>query len=612
MKAFKNALKSFNRKSTMRVMLVRGQVYREVFAKDIEALEGKAGLVRRRVYGEKVPVFEQIYEPGIAASIKESRDVEPRSFNISDLLKLRRPATIDELLAHEYRHPDHITPGYAKMMLNAGFEFRNGVFVAEDSGCHCKERSNELGLPGLQCIMCGTSEARQAMFSGTGHVKGIFCQGETARRILTGMEVDLGKSDLVTEDPSLQPLADSLRTGRYTPSFDGAKDEPRYDHRKTLLALTSLANLLHVGVSFSFRLVYPESKDSKDFGIAVMMFGCAATQHKDLDLNAIAVEIRNVDHVSTQLVPAGVIAFAAALTHTLDSRTDLFQFSLVEEVGNKARQDEVDAKLEKFKKSFQNILTLLGYGEEVRFEVVAKPQLSLGGYRVKVEFICDEPPLKMYEAINPAIFEHAWIDCNEIERIEQKLINKKEEAELAECKHKPIATRLVDAYEAEVGTVQEGFLNLFAKVSELRPTLTPRLIAEATWAHIPNIVPKALMIVLTGGFANSAIIGKLTFVSHETPLALKHRESDGIIMEIPLPYEAAYMMFAKEILEEILNTPHFPFAVKWFVQYSHPLSHSNNVIETVAPIIDKILKKRGPVHVADKELYDIIKVAVSR
>lgn len=469
----------------------------------------------------------------------------------------------------------------------AGFEIRDGVLMTEDS----------------DCIL---SSPRQAMLAGTihGNVRdnGIFAYGETAKRVLTGMELDL--SNAVTEDASLQPLADSLRNGRYTTPYTGETvDKPRHDHRRALLAISIIAGFAQCKDRLSFNLVYLEGQVPSLIEI---------TAADTIKLAGLANEVRRDGCITSEgSFSTGLLSFIATMTHTLNEAGTGFVFTKVEEVSAHLFKLDSDNRLEKFKKSFQNILTMLGYGDEVRFEVVAPPVVCLGGTRVKVEFICDEPPVKMYEAINPAIFEHEWIDCGEIGRIEARLSEAALRAGIEAEKDKPLATRIIDSLEKEYVGSSDGFLKPDAVVPELRTPISPKAINEAMWSHVPNLIATVLRLTMTGSFGTSPIMGKVKFVSHESALAMKHQEKDAIAMEVSLPYEAAYMMFAKEILEEILNTPHFPFYIRDFVQYSHPATHHDNVIAAVAPIIGKILRKKGPTHVTDKELYDLIKHVVA-
>lgn len=589
MKAFKDALKSFNRKALRPVIKLRAECHMQVFAKEIEAckaLEGKQGLIRRTVCGEHVGrEISAFCEPGIAVAIKGTRDakdaLQPQT-SLRDLLNIGRPSNIDHLLRH---------PGSFTGSVPAGFQFRDGVLMTEDSD----RRS---------------SPERQKMVGDQTLVNGIFVHGATAKRILTGMELD-ASSDVVTEDSSLQPLADSLRTGRYTAPYTGkSAEEPRYDHRRTLLALNTIAEGVSCREAFSFGLLHIYGDE--DFAVKVSTIGAAGNFSGGLNLVELAAEFRRTgkfeqDHKLT----LGQVQLITVLTHTLNEEGTGFKFSLLKAVADKFIKERDDKTLAKFNASFRNILTRLGYGDEVRFEVIAPPTVCLGGTRVKVEFICDEPPTKMYEAINPAIFENEWIDCGEIGRIEAKLSEAALVSEIEGEKNKPLATRIVNGLEKDYVGSSDGFLKPDAKVPELRTEITPRAIAEAMWSHVPNIIPKVLQLVMAGSFGTSPTMGKVRFVSHESALALKHREKDGIIMELDLPYEAAYMMFAKEILEEILNTPHFPFYIRDFVQYTHPTTHHDNVIAALAPVIGKILKKKGPLHVTDKELHDLVKYVVA-
>jgi len=620
MKAFKDALKSFKRKALIPTIKLRNQVRETVFAKELEELrsldlESKQGLVRRAVRVVRTPGLETpdgidvVNEPGVAISVKgdgEIKEALKPQTALRDLLHLGRPSNIDHLL----RHPGSFTGGVPRGF-DRGFEIRDGVLKTESFGCNCKERSAELGLPGLQCVLCTPSAARQEMHNGTIHVKGIFAQGETARRILTGVELD-GKEGVVEEpvDIEVAGLAIALRNGRYIADSTEVPLTPRYDNRNTMAAIHAIANAVSCKETLSFALKFPDGYDGSDeFLIKVTAPYLPMGGALGADLNMISNDIRHVGYVPNSIIgknsfSPGFIAFATAMAHTLNEEGTHYKYSLVKVLHEKVRLEHEADVLEKFKESLRNIATMLEYGDDLNFEVIGKPMLGLTGYRAKVEFISDQPCLRMFEALQPAIFQGEWIDFNEVGRIEQKLINKKEDEKLAQQKTIPNTTRLSNAFDDPNQVVPDDFVKPDAFVRDVPLTISPKVLVEARWKHIHGVKEKALKAMLDGAFPESAIIGEIEFAIHESTLAMKHREKDAKVVQFPLAYEAAYMMFAEELLEEILNRPHFPFPVKAFIQHSHPLSHNLGVVSAVLPILSEIAKKKGRIHLVSRELFE--------
>jgi len=284
--------------------------------------------------------------------------------------------------------------------------------------CNCKERSVELGLPGLQCIMCVGSAERQEMHSSAQHRKGIFTSGATEKRVQTGMEVDLS----VSTDADIDKLCADLRNGRYEPTAAEPSKPGEFDHRKVLIALKAIAHSVGYNGDITFELTYGLFSGTVSFGILVKTLPGRADRYLPYDVNAASAQFAKGEMgADRENTPSALSAFAVILAHTLDEKTGLFQWELVDKLAETCSKSRAEEALEKFKVSFRNILTHLGYGEEVKFEVIGTPYEAFAGFRAPVEFICDEPPIKAYEAINPAITEDQKIDFGEISRIERRL-----------------------------------------------------------------------------------------------------------------------------------------------------------------------------------------------
>lgn len=587
-KVFEKALEGFNRKAKVRGYGLRTGVFRVVFAEEIALLEGKSGLVRKSLWLHQVPDHSFVAEPGIAVA-SESRSLKDgrrHGIPLKDFF-----AGIDSELRMDI---DAMSSGRRRKIGE----------VAADTAIKPVDVNPLIELRDKESINIAGQGGRAAigrLFDRRHHSTLAFpLHGKSDKRIMTGMETDLSREGIA--EAEVLEMAAALRNGRYHAQTvePAAKEKLQHENRKVCLLVTDIARRVGLREVLAVRLVEASDPvaDASGIEVGITALGQATS------INDLANYYREYGWFGGSYNIHGLSAFVTMLAHTLDKDGRLFSRSLVEELYEKLVKEELDKIQEKFTGSFQNILTMLGYGEEVRFEVVAKPELRLGGHRVRVEFICEEPPIKMYEAINPAIFEHAWIDCGEIERIEQKLINKKEEAELNEQKNIPLATRLVKAFNAVGDETPEGFLKPGAKIGATLMELSPRAQAEARWRHIRDIDAKALGALFDGTFSTSCIAGMLKVEIHESQLAFKHRPNDHKLIEVPLAYETAYMMFAEQFLEEVLNQPHFPYPVKAFIRHYHPVFHNLGVVDAVLPILNRIINKTKQIQVVSGELFN--------